>query len=380
MKPWLLVAGDFVETGGMDISNYKLAGYLARQGEEVHLVTHRAQANLAEMPNVHVHKVAKPLGSYFLGERLLDRAGREWARKLSPRGGRVIVNGGNCEWTDVNWVHYVHAVYTPRPQSQSPLRGAKLKAEHRLNIQRERRIIGPAKIVIANSERTRRDLVIHVGVPEQRIHTVYYGGDQQRFQPVDAAGRVRSRQEIGLPAGKPLVLFVGALGDRRKGFSVVFQTMQQLCRDLTWDADLVVVGQGRDLPYWQRRAAAANMAGRVHFLGFRKDVPKIMACCDCLVSPNSYEAYGLAVREALCSALPSFVSRTSGVAEEYPKELEPLLLTDYDDPNELESRLRHWRPNAEEYRARLAGLTARLQQWTWDHMAANIVDLIRHRS
>jgi hypothetical protein len=39
MKPYLLVTGDFVKTGGMDRANYALAHYLARQGGEVHLVT-----------------------------------------------------------------------------------------------------------------------------------------------------------------------------------------------------------------------------------------------------------------------------------------------------------------------------------------------------
>jgi hypothetical protein len=137
---FLLVSGDFVQTGGMDISNYNLARYLSQASPEVHLVSHRVQADLAALPNIRVHLVPKPLNSYFLGEQLLDRVGRFWARRLARRKVRVIVNGGNCDWGDINWVHYVHAVYEPRTQSKSLPRAAQLRVNHYVDRRRERRI------------------------------------------------------------------------------------------------------------------------------------------------------------------------------------------------------------------------------------------------
>ena len=50
--PFLLVSGDFVQTGGMDLGNFHLARYLARQGETVHLVSHRVDPELLAYPNV----------------------------------------------------------------------------------------------------------------------------------------------------------------------------------------------------------------------------------------------------------------------------------------------------------------------------------------
>src|SRR5262245_5039204 len=183
----------------MDVSNYNLARYLAQSNAEVHLVSHRVQLDLAALPNTHVHLVPKPLNSYFLGERLLDRVGRNWAARLAERKVRVIVNGGNCNWGDVNWVHYVHAVYEPRPQSDSLVRAAKIRLDHCVNKRRERSIIGRAKAIIANSERTRRDLIIHLGAHPDRVHTVYYGTDPHSFQPASHEERRRARAELGLP-------------------------------------------------------------------------------------------------------------------------------------------------------------------------------------
>src|SRR5689334_17268767 len=109
----ILVAGDFVETGGMDRANYALADWLSRQGRDVELVTHRASPALTSRRNVTLDRVPKPLGSYMLGEPLLDRAGR-WARWRARRTPAVtLTNGGNCLAGQVNWVHYVHAAYPP---------------------------------------------------------------------------------------------------------------------------------------------------------------------------------------------------------------------------------------------------------------------------
>jgi hypothetical protein len=66
MKPYLLVTGDFVRTGGMDRANFALADYLARQGGEVHLVAHRVDPQLLSYSNVQFHRVPKIANSYFL--------------------------------------------------------------------------------------------------------------------------------------------------------------------------------------------------------------------------------------------------------------------------------------------------------------------------
>src|SRR5215213_7009279 len=113
MNPYLLVNGNFVPTNGMDMPNLALALYLAESDQEVHLVTHRAEASLANRANVTIHHVPKPANSYLFAAPVLDRIGRRWASKVVDRRGCVIVNGGNCRWGDVNWVHYVHAAYCP---------------------------------------------------------------------------------------------------------------------------------------------------------------------------------------------------------------------------------------------------------------------------
>lgn len=376
----VLVAGDFVQTGGMDIANFALASFLARRQWRVHLVTHRADPSLAAQPNIRIHHVPKPLHSYFAGGPLLERAGRKVASLLAPLGARVVVNGANCEWADVNWVHYVNAVYKPTTQC-GWLRRMKLRLDHPFQVRRERRIVGKAQTVIANSERTRRDLIVHLGVPENRIRTVYYGIEAQRFAlDLNEVERRKRCESLHLPTDRPLVVFVGGLGDRRKGFATTFAAWRDLCARSDWPANLVVIGAGAELKLWIERAQTAGMASRIHFLGFRQDVPAIMAACHALVAPTMYEAYGIGVQEALACGLPAFVSRGSGVAEQYTDLLSDLLLTDFEDPTELRECLLRWHRNPEHYRTAVRPLTQAIRQRNWDDMAGEIAAILEEHT
>src|SRR6476646_9066692 len=151
-RPWLLVAGDFTPLGGMDCANHALATYLARElGAPVHLVAHRASDDLASLPGVRWHTVRRPSGSHLLGMPLLARAGRRWARRLAAQRTHVLVNGGNCAWADLNWVHYVHAAWPPRQGEGGGLaRRAKAALFHRYALRNERACVRQARRVIAN--------------------------------------------------------------------------------------------------------------------------------------------------------------------------------------------------------------------------------------
>ena len=373
-RPYLLVTGDFVRTGAMDRANFALAHHLATRGFETHLVAHRVDRDLAESPNIVVHRVPRPAGSHLLGAPLLDRAGRFWAQRIRAQGGRVLSNGGSCVCADVNWVHYVHAAYRRRPTST--LRALKAGIAHRRAIRLERVAIKNARVIIANSNRTRADLIQLLGVPDSRVHTIYLGVDPQVFCPVDPNERAEIRASLEWPKETPMIVFVGALGDRRKGFDTLFDAWGRLCEDRAWDAVLVVAGAGAEARIAARRADHAKIGARIKFLGYRKDLAKLLQACDALVAPTRYESYGLGVHEALCCGIPAFVSANAGIAERYPEHLRGLLIRNPEDAPALAGQLREWRDNADAYRISVAPFSEELRTYTWDDMAARSVDLI----
>ena len=374
MSPWLLVAGDFVPHGGMDVANYNLARHLAlADAGDVHLVSHRVNTDLCGLANVHVHHAARPLGGHRLGEPLLRALAARWRRKLRGDGVRTIANGGNTDAGDVNWVHYVHAAFDPRPKRSG--RWLTVGSSHARYLREEAQALGRARLVICNSQRTADDVVTRVGVPRERTRVVYYGADPIVSNPVDGAKRTEARRALGIAERRPLALFVGALSDRRKGFDTLFAAWCELCARRGWDVDLVVAGAGAELRAW-RAATASRIPGRITFLGFRRDMPVLFAAADVLVHPARYEAYGLAVHEALCRGIPAIVSRDAGVTERYRAHLGPLLLDDPESAEELRARLVRWRDGCAAGDA-IAAVSASLRAHTWGHMSKEIAAAVR---
>jgi glycosyltransferase involved in cell wall biosynthesis len=358
----------------MDYANHALAKYLAWAGAEVHLVTHRAWPDLLTGPRVFVHRVWRPLRSHLAGMPLLAWVGRRWAGTLLKRNVRVVVNGGNCCWPDVTWVHYVHAAYQPEAAGSAWIR-LKTRMTHTYALATEQAILPAARLVLCNSARSFRDVTERLRVKESRAHVVYYGTDPKRFPPITPAERNKARANLGWKNDRPIAVFVGALGDRRKGFDTLFSAWQMLCRQPSWDSDLAVIGAGAEMEAWQERAREAGLADRIRFLGFRQDVPEILAACDVLVHPARYEAYGLGVQEALCRCLPALVSAHAGVAERYPPELKDFLITEPENSAALADSLMHWRRHLERFRAAVIPFSNSLRSYTWDHMAERIVQL-----
>jgi glycosyltransferase involved in cell wall biosynthesis len=101
----------------------------------------------------------------------------------------------------------------------------------------------------------------------------------------------------------------------------------------------------------------------------------LIAAADVMVHPARYEAYGLAVHEAICSGVPAIVSACAGIAERFPIGLATLLLDDPDSAADLSARLQRWRDEADEFKRQTRAFGALLRARGWDDMARDIADL-----
>jgi glycosyltransferase involved in cell wall biosynthesis len=376
-SPWVLVAGGFHQKGGMDKANLALGQYLVEQGTPVHAVCHSADADFANHPLVTIHRVPRPAGSFFLGRPMLDLYGRRVARYVTGRwrDARVVVNGDNCLWPGINWVHYVHHAWTPKPQEGPLWFGIKRSLSDRLARRREKVAARLGRIFITNSNRTSRDLIERLDIEPERVHTVYLGAESQ-WGPITASERDASRKALGIPEERMVAVFVGALGlEHRKGFDVLFESWKVLCADPRWDVDLLAAGSGHALPMWRQKVSEGGLGHRIRLLGFTAEVRNLLAAADLLVSPARYEAYGLNVQEAICRGVPAIVPRQAGVAERYGPEFEPLLLADPEDRQELLAKIRMWRSHPEAWRAGFERFGESLRAYSWSDMACRIVSI-----
>jgi len=371
MKTHLIVSGDFVCTGGMDRANFALADFLSRQGDAVHLVGYRAAPELVERTNVEFHQITKLQNSYFLSDPLLRRAGKSWSHRLGKREGMTLVNGGNCDLPAVNWVHYVHAAYKPQSQG-SILRKIYQSVKRRRHERTERRSFTKSPLMIVNSKRTQRDLEQCLNIPQERMRLVYYSVDLEQFYPASETERAETRESLKWNNDRKVILFVGSPSDPRKGFETLLEAWKLLDEHVRQDLLLVVLGSCR--PEASQQIAEAGLGQSIQLLGLRPDLPKILRASDALVSPTRYEAYGLAVHEAVCCGIPSFVSADAGVAEQYPESLTEFLLPDFRDAKSLADRLRQWHAAPDQHRSQWMDLSTRLRSYTWDDASRQILE------
>ena len=99
-----------------------------------------------------------------------------------------------------------------------------------------------------------------------------------------------------------------------KGVHVLLEAMQYLVKEP--NIHLLLAGRGIDTATNQQLAQQAPYPNNIHFLGYRTDVPELMAAADVQIQPSiSGEGLPKTVIEAMAMAIPSIVTTTGGNAE-----------------------------------------------------------------
>jgi glycosyltransferase involved in cell wall biosynthesis len=138
------------------------------------------------------------------------------------------------------------------------------------------------------------------------------GVDLGRFRPGEAAA---ARRQLGLPAGDPVVLYVGRL-DREKSVGRVLAAFEHVTGTVR-DARLVLVGHGTEAERLRRRAAASPAADRIHFLGVRAHAETVTCyqAADVFLFGSETETQGLVLAEAAACGVPAVSVSASGCDE-----------------------------------------------------------------
>jgi glycosyltransferase involved in cell wall biosynthesis len=149
------------------------------------------------------------------------------------------------------------------------------------------------------------------GIPRERFRVMYLGLELDRL--ADQPAPSDARLSLGLPVEAPLVGYLGRLHTIKN----VDALIRSLADPALADAHLAVVGDGRES---ERVRLASDvrelgLSTRVHFLGWRSDLPVVLAALDVLALPSSSEGIATVQMEALAGGVP-LVSTPVGFAAE----------------------------------------------------------------
>lgn len=144
------------------------------------------------------------------------------------------------------------------------------------------------------------------GAPADRATVVYNSVDLAPYEGV-ATGRDAVRAAIGLATGDLAIGVFARLERARKGQDEMLRAVARLAAELP--VHLVLVGEddsptGDDERALRALASALGIEHRVHMLGQRRDVPRLMAAMDVLGAPFHREGFGRVVVEGMAAGLP----------------------------------------------------------------------------
>jgi phosphatidylinositol alpha-1,6-mannosyltransferase len=180
-----------------------------------------------------------------------------------------------------------------------------------------RRVLGGARLLVANSRNTARMLRDEWDVPPARVRVLHPGVDTGRFVP--AARDPAARDRLGW-GDRPVVLTVGRL-QKRKGHDVLIAVMTAVRRTVP-DVLYAVVGDGEERPALEALVAREGLGRHVQFLGEVADDVMVQCYqqCDLFVLPNrqvgqDIEGFGMVLLEAQACGKPVVAGTSGGTAE-----------------------------------------------------------------
>jgi glycosyltransferase involved in cell wall biosynthesis len=187
------------------------------------------------------------------------------------------------------------------------------------------RLLGDRFIAIS---RAVRDVMAGDGIPPSRIEVVWSGVDADR---VEGARRKDLRADLGLPPGTPLVGDVAAFG-WHKAQEVLVAAVPALLERVP-DAHVALVGDGERRPAVEEAARRLGGAGkRVHFTGFRDDVPEVLGSLDVFVMCSVKEGLCTSALDSQAAGVPVVASAVGGLVEAVADGETGLLVPPRDPP------------------------------------------------
>jgi glycosyltransferase involved in cell wall biosynthesis len=154
-------------------------------------------------------------------------------------------------------------------------------------------------VIISVSEDHRRDAIRERVAPPQKIVSILNGIEVDSF---DRTSMQEARQKLGLE-GRGAWIGVASRLVPKKGLEDIIRAFPQI-HEFYPHARLVLLGEGPSQPELERQARSTGLGDRIHFPGFRRDVPELLAAFDIIAQPSISEGLSIAILEAMAAGKP----------------------------------------------------------------------------
>lgn len=176
-----------------------------------------------------------------------------------------------------------------------------------------------AKIILADSEASRQDILRKLGLPGEQVRVVYLA-PAPYFQPAETWQQVvEIKQKYNLPEN--FVLYLGGY-DVRKNVGALLHAYTWVSKTLGEQYPLVLAGRlpESDPAFFPDPRRIARELGIEEFIvapGWiaEEDRPLLYAAATVFVYPSRYEGFGLPVLEAMACGVPVVTTNAASIPE-----------------------------------------------------------------
>lgn len=372
----LFVTEDFYPgfIGGQGIYGYHLVKNLAKKGHQVTVLAEKRRGRrefwkgtknirLIEVPFCFGNKLFLAVWEYLFFLRFCSNeyfdivhlnglSGLLFVLFKPKNVGKVIVMDHNTN-------------YEMRLMTRSKLK----KPIYSLLISLERRLFERADGILFNNPQEERSVKNYYKIDRIPTKAVYLGVESAKFSLKEREQtRLKVRNELGIPSGAKIVLYVGRLVERKRVDAIV-KALNYARKAWPYEANVygVVVGEGPE------RQRLGRMAGEnVKFMGWDADPGKYYLASDCFVTVSVAEGgFLITALEAASYGLPLILSPS---AAGFPIINEGIngFIADPDDPKDLADKIKRISKEMGEESRKLA------RQFSWERCVRQTVKFYRH--
>lgn len=139
------------------------------------------------------------------------------------------------------------------------------------------------------------------------------GVPDERFSKPSLEEKNSLRQAYGYQP-EDFILIYAAEFIPRKNHDMILKALPSLKKEIP-DLRVLFPGTGPLVEKIRKSVQVQGFEGQVDFLGFRNDIPQLMALSDACISSSRQEGYGMHIAEAMFSGLPAVATEDRGHRE-----------------------------------------------------------------
>lgn len=333
------------------------AKFLVNQGLKVDIYSEKTDPDLVQSVGASA-VIVESFG--FTDYQKRKSFARRTRKAIEKQSYDLVLGNGGLLKQDVVFLHnLVHRAYELIPGESKK----KLSTVGRIHA--EFLSSGSFRLLVANSNMMKNDLMNRYKIPDNKIITVYPGNDLSRFSREKRyEARDSSRRELGVGKEQVLIGLITSGDFNNRGVAPFFKAINLIPDLMLPSFTFLVVGKEKNFnSYLSLLKQSAR--DKVIYIPQEKKIETLYYALDFSVLPAYIETFGLVIQEAMACGLPVITTRNVGASEILPPEQGRYILADA-EPAVFCERLLELATNAET-RDRLGTLNAMAAQTnSWD--------------